>query len=246
MSILLENKVALVTGANRGIGKAIVESFLKQGAKKIYLAVRDPSSTYDLVEQYGNKVVTLKVDMAKPEDIQALAKAATDVEIVVNNAGVLEVADLLTDDNFEQALTKQLDINLFGLVRIARALSPVIEANGGGALVQLNSIVSIRNFSGVDAYSASKAASYSITQGLREQLADKNIAVVSVHPGPIDTDMAAKAGLTDGASTNTVADGIVTALAEGQFHLFPDQMAKQFEGAYQSFAQSIVLADLNA
>ena len=163
----------------------------------------------------------------------------------MNNAGILEVADLLTDENFESALTKQLDINLFGLARIARALSPVIEANGGGALVQLNSIVSIRNFSGVDAYSASKAASYSITQGLREQLADKNIAVLSVHPGPIDTDMAAKAGLTDGESASTVAQGIVSALAEGQFHLFPDQMAKQFEGAYQSFAQNIVLADMN-
>lgn len=239
MSISIANKVALVTGANRGIGKAIVESFLQHGASKVYLAVRDPKSTAQLAQRYGDKVVTLQADVGHAESIIALARAAKDVQVVVNNAGVLEVANPLSD-NVEAAFTHELNVNVFGLIRMAKAFAPVIQANGGGAFVQLNSVASILNFTEFTTYSASKAAAYSVTQGLRDTLKEKGIQVLSVHPGPIATDMANKAGLSNGDPASVVSEGIVSALKAGDFHLFPDTMAKEIWKAYQGFAQAVV------
>ncbi len=243
MSITLENKVALVTGANRGIGKAIVESFLNHGASKVYLAVRNPESTKELEAKYGDKVVTLRVDVADANSVKQLAERANDVDIVVNNAGVLVPSSPL-GEQVEAALTQEFDINVFGLLRVANAFAATLERRRG-ALVQMNSVASIKNFADLSTYSASKAASYSLTQGLREKLGEKGVTVVSVHPGPIDTEMAATAGFVDGESTSSVSEGIVDALRAGNFHLFPDAMSKQFEGAYQSFSDNIVMANFS-
>ncbi|BAJ02629.1 oxidoreductase, short chain dehydrogenase/reductase family [Shewanella violacea DSS12] len=245
MSFDIANKVALVTGANRGIGKSIVESFLAHGAKKVYLAVRDLDSTKELVKQYGHKVSPLLIDVSNAQSIMAAAKIATDVQVVVNNAGVLKIAAPL-DEHAEASLTEELNINAFGLLRMAQAFTPILEKNGPAALVQLNSVASIKNFAALTTYSASKAAAYSITQGLKESLGPKNIAVLSVHPGPINTDMAAQGGMTEIAEpTSVVAQGIVTSLKAGDFHLFPDAMARDFQGAYQSYADNIIEADLS-
>jgi len=247
MGFSIENKVALVTGANRGIGKAIVESFLKHGAKKVYLAVRDLASSKELEQTYGDKVKSLQLDVSDPNSIQLAAAQASDVDVVVNNAGVLVPASAL-DEHTEQALSKELDVNVFGLIRIAKAFVATLEQNQG-ALVQLNSVASIKNFAELSTYSASKAAAYSITQGIREQLAPKGVTVLSVHPGPIATDMAAQAGFTEetGADPVTsVSEGIVAALASGNFHLFPDTMAKEFEAAYQGYAGALIPENLPA
>jgi len=243
MSISIENKVALVTGANRGIGKAIVEAFLRHGARKVYLAVRKPESTQPLVDQFGDKVVPIQADLSDAGSIQRLAEQAGDVDIVVNNAGILIPSQPL-DEGAEAALKTELDVNVFGLLRIAQAFAGILEKNKG-ALVQLNSVASIKNFVAFATYSASKAASYSLTQALRETLEPKGVQVLSVHPGPIATDMGVKAGFTDGASPETVAEGIVSALKAGDFHLFPDEMAKQFEAAYRSFAEKVVTATVS-
>lgn len=239
MGISVDGKVALVTGANRGIGKAIVESFIAHGAKKVYLAVRSPESTRDLTREYGDKVVTLQFDAADPASIKALAEQATDVDLLVNNAGILEVADPLSDD-VEQAFEKELAVNVYGLLRIAKAFAPQLTAAPGRALVQLNSVASIKNFSAFSSYSASKAASYSFTQALRDTLAPQGVHVLSVHPGPIATDMGDKAGFETADSVSVVSEGIVAALASGDFHVFPDTMAKQFEAAYESYAQALI------
>lgn len=240
MSFDINNKIALVTGANRGIGKAIVESFVQHGAKKVYLAVRNLESTADLVSQFGGIVVPVYVDMSAPESISALAETATDVDIVVNNAGILKLADPLSDD-VEELFNQELTVNTFGLIRMAKAFIPVLEKNGGGAFVQLNSVASIKNFAGFTTYSASKAAAYSLTQGLRDQVSDKGIQVLSVHPGPIATDMANEAGMGEmGHPVDSVSEGIVASLKAGDFHLFPDEMAKQFEASYSSYSNSFI------
>ena len=244
MSFHVEGKTALVTGANRGIGKTIVQTLLSHGAQKVYAAVRDPASAAPLVAEHGERVVPIRLDLSDPATIDDAAGEATDVELVVNNAGVLRNASPL-DPGAIDHLRFEIDVNVFGLLRVAQAFAPVLKTNGGGALVQLNSIASLKNFSDFATYSASKAASYSITQALRDKFAEQGTQVLSVHPGPIATDMADDAGLTEIAEPTTlVSEGIVTALAAGEFHLFPDTMAKQFGSAYESFAQGIVEADL--
>lgn len=241
MSIDIRNKIALVTGANRGIGKAIVESFIQHGAQKVYLAVRNLETTNDLVSQYGDKVEPVKADLADPESIEALALVANDVDIVVNNAGVLQSTELLSDD-IEKALDFELGVNLYGLVRIAKAFTPILEAKTEAAFVQLNSVASIKNFTDFTSYAASKAASFSVTQGLRDVYRDKGIQVLSVHPGPISTDMAKGTDFEEIAEpASSVSEGIVAALKSGQFLLFPDTMAKQFEQGYQSYAESFII-----
>lgn len=244
MSFSIQDKVALVTGANRGIGKAIVEALLKNGAKKVYAAVRNPDSAADLVKASGGKVVAIELDLARPETVTAAAKVAGDVQLVVNNAGVLKAANPLAADAID-ALRFEIDVNVFGLIRMAQAFAPALAANGGGAFVQLNSVVSLKSFADFATYSASKAAAYSLTQALRDTLKARGTLVVSVHPGPIATDMADSAGLGAIADPpSLVADGIVAALAAGEFHVFPDKMARQFWSAYQGFAKAVVEADV--
>ncbi len=244
MAYDIKGKIALITGANRGIGKAIVDSFVDYGVAKVYAAVRNLDTATPLVEQHGEKVVPIHIDLGDPQIIATAAQKASDVQVVVNNAGVLKTASVLSKDALS-SLESELKINLFGLLHIVRAFAPVLKANGGGAFVQLNSIVSMKCFPDFATYSASKAAAYSITQALREQLEEQGTAVLSVHPGPIATDMGNAAGLMDVAEPpSLVSNGIIDALKAGDFHLFPDSMAKQIGGAYQGFAENIVEANL--
>ncbi len=244
MSYDITGKIVLITGANRGIGKAILETFLDRGAAKVYAAVRSVESVAPLVAQYGDLVVPLPLDLADPATVTAAASTASDVQVVVNNAGVFQGTPPLSTTALS-ALEIEIGINVYGLMRVAQAFAPVLQANGGGAFVQLNSVVSMKSFANFATYSASKAAAYALTQALREVLGEQGTQVVSVHPGPIATDMGDAAGLTAIAEPPAlVAQSILDALAAGEFHAFPDAMAKQIGAAYQSFATNVVEANL--
>lgn len=240
----IKKRNVLVTGANRGIGKAIVEKFLEEGAAKVYAAARDLESLNPLLASYGDRIVSVHVDLNQPETITEAAEFANDVDMVVNNAGMLRIESPLSE-NAIPALQAEMEVNVYGLMRVAQAFAPVLKANGGGTLVQLNSVASMKNFADFATYSASKAAAYSITQGLREKLAEQDTQVISVHPGPIATDMAQDAGLGEMAEPPVlVPEAIITALKNNEFHVFPDSMAKQVGGVYADFATNIVEADL--
>ncbi|QDT05426.1 3-oxoacyl-[acyl-carrier-protein] reductase FabG [Rubripirellula lacrimiformis] len=244
MKFDVKNKTVLVTGANRGIGKVILEEALSRGAVKVYAAVRKLESAQPLVAEHGDRVVPVRIDLDDPSSITAAAQQASDVDVVVNNAGVLKQSAAVDADAIE-SLQFEMNANVYGLMRVAQAFAPVLAANGGGALVQLNSVASVKTFAEMATYCASKAASYSITQGLRDSLKANGTAVVSVHPGPIQTDMGQEAGFGDSAaSPSLVAQSIFDALAAGEFHAWPDPMAEQIGAAYESFAKNVVEADM--
>ncbi|MBE9068171.1 SDR family oxidoreductase [Leptolyngbya cf. ectocarpi LEGE 11479] len=245
MSYDIKDKVILITGANRGIGKVMVDSFIQHGAAKVYAAVRTIDSASPLVEQYGHKVIPIPIDLGNSASIKTAAEKAQDVDVVINNAGVLKIATPLDTDAID-SLKFEMDINVYGLLSMAQAFAPVLKANGGGVFAQLNSIVSMKCFSNFATYSASKAAAYSITQALRELLLEQGTTVLSVHPGPIATDMGDAAGLTEIADPPAlVPEGIIKALQAGEFHVFPDSMAKQIGSAYNSFAKNVVEVEMS-
>ena len=254
----IKDKICLVSGANRGIGLAILEGLLRHGASKVYAGVRTLSSVDQLVAKYGSdKVVPLKLDKSDPVSIKAAANVAQDVQCVVNNAGILVLAepfanggDEAKNDEFVDALQDQMGVNVVGLVRMAQAFTPILEKNGGGAFVVINSASSMRcpgsasgrsgaTFTG---YAASKAASYAITQGLRTSL--PNTMVVSVHPGPIATDMVDQYGAKARSETpEVIPETIVSALKKGTFLVYPDAAARKIGDAYANFADAIILPE---
>lgn len=239
----LTGKNVLITGANRGIGAAIVAAAIERGAAKVYAAVRDVQSVRPLQEKYGDKIEAVRIDLQDVQSIEAAAQRATDVDVVVNNAGVLKNAGPL-DEGAIDALKFEMDVNVYGLLRMAQAFAPVL-ANRKGFLVQLNSVASIKAFADFATYAASKAASYSLTQALREKLGEQGVFVISVHPGPIATDMANAAGLGEIAEPpSLVANAIFDAVDHRQFHVWPDSMAASFGAAYASYATQIVEAQV--
>lgn len=174
--------VVLVTGANRGIGAQFVELLKERGAAKVYAAARDAASVR------ADGVETLTLDVTDAEQVEAAARAAGDVQVLINNAGISTGTPLVTGD--ESRIRAEMETNFFGPLRMTRAFAPVLAANGGGAILNVVSALSWFSTPGAGAYAASKSAAWALTDSTRLELAPQGTHVVGVHMGLVDTDMA--------------------------------------------------------
>ncbi|UBU17918.1 SDR family oxidoreductase [Nonomuraea gerenzanensis] len=218
--VAISDAVALVTGGQRGLGKAIAEALLARGAARVYVTAREPVPADD------PRIRPVPLDVTDPEAVSALAGQATDVTIVVNNAGVLLPSPLLTGDLADMVAT--FDTNVFGALRVARAFAPILAANGGGALVDMHSVLSWG--AGTAAYGASKAALWSITNSLRVELAPQGTQVVGVHLGFADTDMVAAVSAPK-LSPAEVAAAVLDGVEHGDSEVLVDEVSRRMKAA---------------
>lgn len=221
----IEGSTALVTGANRGLGAAFVRALLAGGAAKVYAAARNPAT----VIQAG--VVPVKLDVTQPDQVAALARDLRDVTLVVNNAGVFEPGPLLAP-HAPEALLRQIQTNAIGPLRVVQAFAPVLAANGGGAVVNMLSVLSwltLANVSGT--YSASKAAAWALSNALRQELKAQGTELLSVHAAFIDTDMASGVQMPK-TSPDDVARLAFDALQAGQSEVLVDEVTRQVRAGF--------------
>jgi NAD(P)-dependent dehydrogenase (short-subunit alcohol dehydrogenase family) len=217
-----------VTGANRGIGRALVRALLAAGVGKVYAAARDVAKLNGLSNE--RRVVAVPIDVTDERSISALVKRAADVTLLINNAGVLDFGSVL--DAPQQAFERNFSTNFYGVLSMSRAFAPVIERNGGGAIVNILTLVALASMPGLGVYNASKAAAWSLTQSLRAALSGRNVAVYGVFPGAVDTDMLAGVEMPK-TSADDVAKAVVAGISKSVEDIFPDPMSASLYEAWK-------------
>ena len=219
----IDGAVAVVTGANRGLGRAYVTALLERGAARVYAGARNPDS----VVVYDDRITAVALDITDPEEVSAAATGAGDATIVINNAGAMLGSSFLSAADLDAART-EMDINYFGTLTMARAFAPVLAANGGGALVNVLSVASFYSLPFNASYCASKAAEWSLTNALRLELHGAGTLVIGVHPGFIDTDMTAT--VTDAKiAPEEVAAQTLDAVQAGRFEVLTDEFTREIK-----------------
>ena len=233
----LNNRKVLVTGANRGIGLATVRALLDSGVSKVYAAARQISSLPDFND---SRVSALELDITDSKQISAAVENADDIDLLINNAGVAAFIGLADGD--AELIRRDMDVNYFGTLEMVRRFVPVLEQKPAAAIVNVVTIAAFVNFPGLGGYSASKAALFSASQGLRIDLASRGIAVHTVNPGPIDTDMARDLDM-DKTSPEETARNILAGLEAGEADIFPDaggrQMFDVWRGNYRDLEKVV-------
>lgn len=214
----LTNQVALVTGANRGLGASLLHELLAAGVPKVYATARRVADVAAGVAG-DPRVRVLQLDVTDPGSVAAAAAAAPDVSVLVNNAGVLNFGGVLEGDL--DGFQADLSTNYFGVLRVTRGFLPVLEQHAPGAVVNVLTLIALAPVGPMAGYSASKAAAHSLTQALRAELTPRGINVLGAYPGGIDTDMLAGVE-ADKADPGVVARRIVAALAADESIVFPD------------------------
>ena len=232
-----KEKIALVSGANRGIGKAITLELLNQGVAKVYAGARNVESLSELIAQFGDRVIPVQLDVTDDASIQRVADSLESLDILVNNAGVFALGGILSKEA-NSSLKENLDINVWGLINLSNAVFSKLQESASSAIINISSLAGLGNMPMAATYSVSKAAVHSITQGMRAELSDSNTMVMGVYPGPIDTDMAASLEM-DKDSPSNVAKAIVDGLTNGTEDVFPDVMSQQAGNFYLSSPKAV-------
>lgn len=227
-AIDIKDKVVFITGANRGIGKAFALIALQQGAGKVYACSRDEAKLGEVIDAGGDRVVPVTLDVTNQDQVNAAAAQASDVQILVNNAGMgASLGAPVSATTDETGMRAEMDANYFGIIKMVRAFADILKNNGGGAVVNILSVAGLANFPFAPGYSASKHAAHAMTQHLRAELIKQDTLVSGVYPGPIDTDMAKDLPF-DKASPESVAENVYAAIANGEEDIFPDPFAAEF------------------
>ena len=229
----VEGSVILVTGANRGLGLQFAKDALSRGAKKIYAAARDPSKiTLD-------GVIPVKLDVTNASDVSAVAKQCADVTLLINNAGIALVAGVLQADA-DARLREQLEVNVFGMLRMSQAFAGVLGRNGGGAMLNLLSILSWVNTPAIACYGVSKAAAWALTNGLRHELRAQGTQVVGFHAGFIDTDLTRGIDVPKATPADVVRQAL-DAVEAGEEEVMVDEPTRQVK---QGLSHGVYLKDV--
>jgi NAD(P)-dependent dehydrogenase (short-subunit alcohol dehydrogenase family) len=220
--VTIAGKTVLVTGANRGIGQALVNEALARGARRVYAGTRQPLAHPD------SRVTPLMLDVTSAAQVQAAAGQVESLDVLINNAGVF----LFDDLSDPAALEEHLAVNLFGTYRVTQAFLPALTRSGG-AIVNNVSLMALAPLPLTPAYSISKAAAFSLTQSLRALLAGRGVRVHAVLTGPTDTDMTRDLDIPK-ASPQSVARAILDAIDNGEEDIFPDPMSASIAGGWHA------------
>jgi len=220
----MEGKAILVTGANRGIGQALVEEALRRGANRVYAGTRQPLAHPD------RRVTPLNLDVTDATQIRAAVERVESLDVLINNAGIGLYADLSDRD----ALERHLAVNLFGSYDVTQAFVPLLTRSRG-AIVNVLSLASLASLPLDPTYAISKAAAFSLTQSWRAALAERGVDVFAALPGPVDTDMAPTFDIPK-ASPQTVARAILDGVENGDEEIFPDPMSETLAEGWRNGA----------
>lgn len=215
----VKDSIALVTGANRGLGRAWAIALQAAGARKVYGAARDPAS----IDLPG--VVPVRLDITDAAQVAAAAEACADVTLLVNNAGIARGGELLAGDS-DAVLREELETNLFGTLAMCRAFGPVLGANGGGALLNVLSVLSWVSLPGAAPYCVAKAAAWSMTNGVRHALRAQGTQVLGLHVAFMETDMTAHVTGPKAAPADVVRQALA-ALEAGAEEILADDTTRQ-------------------
>jgi NAD(P)-dependent dehydrogenase (short-subunit alcohol dehydrogenase family) len=227
----IANSVAFVTGANRGLGLAFAKALLAGGARKVYAAARDP----DTITLPG--VIPVRLNVVNPGEIEEAARNCPGVDLLINNAGVSRGSALLAAGSVEAARA-EMETNFFGPLLVSRAFAPVLARNGGGALLNVLSALSWISLPPVGTYSASKAAAWSLTNGLRNELRAQGTQVVALHVGFMDTDMAAGVDAPKSRPEDVVKQALA-AIEGGEQEVLADDVSRSLK---QGLSAGVYLA----
>jgi NAD(P)-dependent dehydrogenase (short-subunit alcohol dehydrogenase family) len=214
----IENSTVLVTGANRGLGLVFTRELLARGARKVYAGARNPAT----ITQSG--VQPLRLDVTNLDEVAAAAKMASDVTLVINNAGVAQPGGFLAPDS-EEVTRRIFETNFFAMLRVSKAFAPILKANGGGGLLNVLSVVSWLSGT-MAAYAASKSAAWSLTNALRIELAAQKTQVIALHMGFVDTDLASEIDAPK-SSAEEIVKRALDGLESGLDEVLADERAVQ-------------------
>jgi NAD(P)-dependent dehydrogenase (short-subunit alcohol dehydrogenase family) len=231
----IQNAVVLVTGANRGLGLEFAKQALERGAKRVYAGARNVSS-FKL-----EGAVPVQLDVTRPGDVAALAAKLTDVTILINNAGIARPGAFVTS-TAQDTLREQVETNVFGILNLSQAFAPVLASNGGGAILNVLSLLSWVNTPVIAGYGVSKAAAWALTNGLRHELRAQKTQVIGLHAGFIDTDLSRGINVEKATPADVVRQALDAIEAHAE-EVFVDESTRQ---VHQGLSASVYLKDVIA